>query len=744
MLKHLPILFVLIMTVGTISPARGQVTSNPCLENYDFKVVILGSSTAAGTGPSHTDSAWVNRYRNALQSINPDNQVINLAVGGYTTYRIMPNNFVTPASRPAVDTLKNITKALSLHPDVIIVNLPSNDRNWPMGEQLANFDSLYRHSWNNGVPMYICTTQPITTSGTYQRNVRDSILSMFGSNAIEFFTPLATSNNTVDSTYAADAVHLNDLGHRILFSQVWNKDLLIDVLPPPMGTDINSVGIITPIQHCPDPSSSVGWILSNSGISSIVGNVGYGVYEINGQRDSVALVLSDTLHTCTVDTLWTSIPLDSVGNYTFTSHLGLPNDTILSNNTSNTPYYTVKLASLPSDSIQYVCSGDSIQLPQFGFTGDTLLWYTDSSGSHPISSSDQSFVFNSDSTFYRRAVSGNTAFTDALSPSTSHNISFNGNMFNLYSDTALTITQLQFTSATAGTVYYAIHTISGSYRGNENSSSLWTSTTQDTTLVTTIGDAIVVPLNIHMNAGDTMGVYVHMTLSSQSLYYQSSSAPFTKAGEHLSYISGSGIAFNFGAVYNNRIIEAKIDYEYGFNQLGECSSELRAYSIQSDTSSIHLPNTISILGDSVSVHPSFQQIQWVNLNSGDTLGNSSSIYLDSTSLATPITLYASGYSALGCYYSDTVNLTVINDISIAEQSTKHLLYPNPAAEEIHMEGTKSSDQITLYDVSGQLLWSGGASDNETSISIRELPNGYYVIRLHSSNQVYSYKLLVCH
>ncbi|MEM6349031.1 MAG: hypothetical protein AAF927_34410, partial [Bacteroidota bacterium] len=58
-----------------------------CLALQDFKIVVLGSSTAAGSGASSSDSAWVNRYRQYLQSINPDNQVVNLAQGGYNTYR---------------------------------------------------------------------------------------------------------------------------------------------------------------------------------------------------------------------------------------------------------------------------------------------------------------------------------------------------------------------------------------------------------------------------------------------------------------------------------------------------------------------------------------------------------------------------------------------------------------------------------------------------------------------------------
>ena len=54
------------------------------------KIVILGSSTAAGAGVINSENAWVNHYRTYLQSIDPTSQVINLAKGGYTTCAIMP------------------------------------------------------------------------------------------------------------------------------------------------------------------------------------------------------------------------------------------------------------------------------------------------------------------------------------------------------------------------------------------------------------------------------------------------------------------------------------------------------------------------------------------------------------------------------------------------------------------------------------------------------------------------------
>ncbi len=128
---------------------------DPCIEASTFKIVVLGSSTAAGSGPSTPDSTWVNRYRSYLQSINPANEVINLAVGGYNTYRIMPTGFTPPPNRPNPDIVRNITAALAESPDAIVVNMPSNDvaSNFTYTEQMFNLDTIAQIASAASVPI---------------------------------------------------------------------------------------------------------------------------------------------------------------------------------------------------------------------------------------------------------------------------------------------------------------------------------------------------------------------------------------------------------------------------------------------------------------------------------------------------------------------------------------------------------------------------------------------------------------
>lgn len=189
-------------------------------------IVVLGSSTAAGTGPGHITNAWVNRYLACVEDINPDNRVINLAKGGYTTYHMMPRGYVPPEHRPGPDPCRCITMALLLDPSAIIINLPSNDDAYGYGitEQLSNYDQILALAGDGEVPVWITTTQPRNLSQEQRENLmamRDSTFSRFGDRAIDFWTGLARSDGTIDPAYdCGDGVHLNDAGHKILFDRV--------------------------------------------------------------------------------------------------------------------------------------------------------------------------------------------------------------------------------------------------------------------------------------------------------------------------------------------------------------------------------------------------------------------------------------------------------------------------------------------------------------------------------------------
>ena len=190
-------------------------------------IVVLGSSSAAGVGPSHPDSAWVARYRAYIQAQSSSAAVVNLAVGGFTTYNAMPTGFIPPPGRPSPNSSNNISMALAHQPSAIVVNLPSNDVafGYSVAEQLANYDTLNARSLSRNVPLWIGTSQPRNISDPARRDLlrvmTDSILARFGNRAINVWNGLANIDGTILSQYnSGDGIHLNSAGHRLIYERV--------------------------------------------------------------------------------------------------------------------------------------------------------------------------------------------------------------------------------------------------------------------------------------------------------------------------------------------------------------------------------------------------------------------------------------------------------------------------------------------------------------------------------------------
>jgi lysophospholipase L1-like esterase len=196
-----------------------------------LRVAVIGSSTAAGTGASTPDSAWVGRYRAYLQGAFPGSEVLNLGRGGYSSYQLLPDGAGPFRARPVVDSSRNISKAIAFRPHAVIVNLPSNDTvsGHSAEEQLDNLEKIALESLRNGAFVWACTTQPRNLPPdrmATQKTVRAGILQRFGPFAIDLWSPLAAPNDSLSVLFdAGDGVHLNDEGHAVVFNQVVQKDL---------------------------------------------------------------------------------------------------------------------------------------------------------------------------------------------------------------------------------------------------------------------------------------------------------------------------------------------------------------------------------------------------------------------------------------------------------------------------------------------------------------------------------------
>lgn len=221
----------MVVTVNSIFSANWPPPAN-LLCNKPYKIVVLGSSTAFGTGADPIDSSWVKKLTTYLLQQAAPVTVVNLAYPGYTSYHISPTGIIVPPAWPiTVDTLRNITKALSLNPDAIIVNLPSNDieKGIPISEIQFNYNRIKASADSQQVPIWITSTQPRDQSlakRQLQIELRDWIMNSYGIMAVDFWSAVSNPDGSIKPGFAAgDGIHLNNAGHHVLFSRIVAEDI---------------------------------------------------------------------------------------------------------------------------------------------------------------------------------------------------------------------------------------------------------------------------------------------------------------------------------------------------------------------------------------------------------------------------------------------------------------------------------------------------------------------------------------
>lgn len=199
----------------------------------------MGSSTAYGVGASTYANSWagkIDSFYNQNTADGQDTVFYNISFPAYDTYQEMPDDFVPPAGRPLPDQDYNVTKALSFSPDVVIISLPSNDISYGYSkhEMISNLKLMYATILASGTAFcYITTPQP---RNDFDPGYSDSLLSLvdsvniaFGPFAIDFWNGLVTTDglNRLKDEYVAtpSVIHLNDLGHELLFEKLIDKSI---------------------------------------------------------------------------------------------------------------------------------------------------------------------------------------------------------------------------------------------------------------------------------------------------------------------------------------------------------------------------------------------------------------------------------------------------------------------------------------------------------------------------------------
>lgn len=216
------------MTVKQVAPVASGYNMRPraAMLAKAPRIVVLGSSTAEGVGPKSPDSTWVTLFRHYLQAKQPQATVVNLAVGGYTSYKILPASAEVPFNKPDTDPEHNIDKALSLNPDMIIINMPTNDiiAGYSVEEFRRNLAMVTDIIRQHHIRFYITTTQPRNTIATYRRKLeemRDIIIRNYPDAYIDCWDGLSTADGNILPQYdSGDGIHLNGLGHQIMFDRI--------------------------------------------------------------------------------------------------------------------------------------------------------------------------------------------------------------------------------------------------------------------------------------------------------------------------------------------------------------------------------------------------------------------------------------------------------------------------------------------------------------------------------------------
>lgn len=234
------------------------------------RVVVIGSSTGSGYGLFYKDGihqdlytaandsnayayqSWPNRYKRYLQAFNILDSLYNFSIWGEDIYQAYPTGSQIPSwalNGPAPDFNNNVTKALSVNPDYVIVNFPSNnydDGNYTVPRVMLALRTIYNALTANGhTQCYIGTTEPregfgATTAMNKMRPIRDSIIKEFPTRYINLWGGVVAANNwDVLPQYQNDSlpdgydgVHYNARGHEIFYDSVIAKNIIpISTLP---------------------------------------------------------------------------------------------------------------------------------------------------------------------------------------------------------------------------------------------------------------------------------------------------------------------------------------------------------------------------------------------------------------------------------------------------------------------------------------------------------------------------------
>ena len=221
------------------------------------KIVWIGSSTLAGTGASVSDSNVVNKILAFGNTYSLHSTSTNLSLGGTSIFTAMPTGYTPTGAQDPVDNARNVTAALNLNPDVVIIGYPSNDYDaLTVSEVMFAYQTIVDTILGRGVRPVILTTQPreaFNTAGRLRlREIEDSLLSSPKTAPYVVPTHVAlTDYDRQTALYnAGDNIHQDNTGHRVIAynliaHNLWSEETSGAVITSPNSLTTTITGLTT-------------------------------------------------------------------------------------------------------------------------------------------------------------------------------------------------------------------------------------------------------------------------------------------------------------------------------------------------------------------------------------------------------------------------------------------------------------------------------------------------------------------
>ncbi|MHB0755931.1 T9SS type A sorting domain-containing protein [Polaribacter sp. M15] len=220
----------------------------------------------------------------------------------------------------------------------------------------------------------------------------------------------------------------------------------------------------------------------------------------------------------------------------------------------------------------------------------------------------------------------------------------------------------------------------------------------------------------------------------------------TSTIKHLINISSSGSLENEVEVYNsifyNNFHNTSVVSDVVFDNSKQAEGNFGDLDIDNCIAPTITPFTANIDGDAFNINianPNLDANYRPTLSSIAVVDQATNAFYNSSLYGS---LDASGNTRivnstidLGAYEFDTtLNVT---DINYANNSI--IVHPNPVRDNLFLKSSESITSLTIYNINGQKVKQINSFDN--FINVSELPNGWYMIQIHSNQKITNKKFL---